>query len=87
MLLLRLQEAVIKALEEVCHYIPQAYRSQCENVISKFGKTVLDAIMSYATPQAICALIHMCKGEAAVVGQSASPCCVFYFLVLQIVTP
>lgn len=65
-----LQSAVIQLLEEICHIVPSAYRAQCESIIGKFSKTVLDAILSYATPQAICALIHLCKGqEAPIVGQ------------------
>ncbi len=69
-----LQGAVIKLLEEICHILPSSYRDQCEAVVGKFSKTVLDAILGYATPQAICALIHLCKGqEAPLVGQSAAP--------------
>lgn len=69
-----LQSAVTKLLEQICHILPSTYQDQCEAVIDKFSKTVLDAILSYATPQTICALIHMCKGqEAPVVGQSVSP--------------
>lgn len=69
-----LQGAVIKLLEEICHILPHSYRDQCEAVVGKFSKTVLDAILGYATPQAICALIHLCKGqEAPLVGKSASP--------------
>lgn len=65
------QAAVIKLLEEICHILPPTYRDQCEAVIGKFSKSVLDAILSYATPQTICALIHLCKGqEAAILGQS-----------------
>lgn len=69
-----LQSAVTKLLEEICHILPPKYKDQCEAVIDKFTKTVLDAILSYATPQNICALMHMCNRlEAPVVGQSASP--------------
>uniref|UniRef100_A0A3B5BL36 Saposin B-type domain-containing protein n=1 Tax=Stegastes partitus TaxID=144197 RepID=A0A3B5BL36_9TELE len=72
----RTEGAVIKLLEEICHILPSTYRNQCEAVVDKFSKTVLDAILSYATPQTICALIHLCKGqEAPLVGQSASSCC------------
>ncbi|KAF3702097.1 Prosaposin Proactivator polypeptide Saposin-A Protein A Saposin-B Cerebroside sulfate activator [Channa argus] len=59
----RTESAVTKLLEEICHILPSTYRDQCENVIEKFGKTVLDAILSYATPQTICSLIHLCKGQ------------------------
>ncbi|XP_054468028.1 prosaposin [Anoplopoma fimbria] len=61
----RTEEAVVKLLGEICHILPSTYRDQCEAVIDKFGKTVLDAILGYATPQAICALIHMCNGQEA----------------------
>ncbi|XP_023129424.2 prosaposin-like [Amphiprion ocellaris] len=61
----RTEGAVIKLLEEICHILPSTYRDQCEAVIGKFSKTVLDAILSYATPQTICALIHLCKGQEA----------------------
>ncbi|KAM6976367.1 surfactant protein Ba [Tautogolabrus adspersus] len=67
----RTEDAVIKLLEEICHILPTVYRDQCETVVSKFTKTVLDAILSYATPQAICALIHMCDGQEASV---VDPC-------------
>ncbi|XP_045922977.1 prosaposin isoform X2 [Micropterus dolomieu] len=61
----RTEDAVIKLLEEICHILPSSYRDQCEAVIGKFGKTVLEAILGYATPQAICALIHLCEGQEA----------------------
>ncbi|CAJ1070483.1 prosaposin [Xyrichtys novacula] len=61
----RTEDAVIKLLEEICQILPSIYRDQCVTVVSKFTKTVLDAILSYATPQAICALIRLCDGQEA----------------------
>nr|XP_015796614.2 prosaposin isoform X1 [Nothobranchius furzeri] len=69
----RTEGAVIKLFEEVCHIVPSAHRGQCEAIISKYGKTVLDAIIGYATPEAICALIHLCKGQEA---PAVDPCTV-----------
>uniref|UniRef100_A0A1A8PMP6 Surfactant protein B n=1 Tax=Nothobranchius pienaari TaxID=704102 RepID=A0A1A8PMP6_9TELE len=69
----RTEGAVIKLFEEVCHIVPSAHRGQCEAIISKYGKTVLDAIIGYATPEAICALIHLCKGQEA---PAVDPCIV-----------
>lgn len=59
----RTESAVTELLEEICRILPAFYRGQCEAVIGKFGKTVLDAILSYATPQTICHLLHVCKGQ------------------------
>ncbi|XP_034752567.1 prosaposin-like [Etheostoma cragini] len=59
------EDALIKLLEEICHLLPSTYHDQCEAVIGKFTKTVLEAILSYATPQNICTLIQLCKGQEA----------------------
>ncbi|XP_042364624.1 prosaposin-like [Plectropomus leopardus] len=59
------EDAVIELLKEICQILPSSYRDKCEAVIDKFTKTVLDAIMAYATPQSICSLIGMCKGQEA----------------------
>uniref|UniRef100_A0A3Q0SLS0 Saposin B-type domain-containing protein n=1 Tax=Amphilophus citrinellus TaxID=61819 RepID=A0A3Q0SLS0_AMPCI len=70
--LIKTLEAVIKLLEEICHILPSSYRSQCETVIDKVTKTVLDAILEHATPEAICHLMRFCKGEESLlVGQFA----------------
>lgn len=65
------QEAVTKLLEKICHVLPPSYRSQCQAIVDKFSKTVMDAFIHYATPETICALLHMCKHEEApVFGQT-----------------
>ncbi|KAM7392965.1 hypothetical protein PAMA_007875 [Pampus argenteus] len=61
----RTESAVIQLLEEICHIVPSSYRAQCESIIGKISKQVLDAILSYASPQVICSLIHLCKGQEA----------------------
>lgn len=56
---------VIDLLEEICYIVPSMYRSWCQSVIGEFTKIVLEAIMSYATPQTVCSLIHVCKEQEA----------------------
>ncbi|KAJ4926073.1 hypothetical protein JOQ06_008257 [Pogonophryne albipinna] len=67
----RTEDAVIKLLGEICHILPSKFRHQCEDIVGKFSKTVLDAIVSQATPQTICTLLHMCGGQEAPV---VDPC-------------
>ncbi|XP_061732274.1 prosaposin-like [Nerophis ophidion] len=69
----RTEEAVVKLLEDMCRVLPDTYRGQCQLVIGRFGKTVMDAILSYATPQAICALIRLCQSQE---GPLIDPCTV-----------
>lgn len=72
-----LQGALIDLLEDICNILPPSYHSQCQALVGKIGKTVLDAILSYATPKAICSLLHMCKGEeASPFGQWMNKCSV-----------
>ncbi|XP_078144321.1 surfactant protein Ba isoform X2 [Centroberyx gerrardi] len=72
----RTESAVIELLEEICAILPSSYRQECETVIDKFGKTLLDQLLSYATPKTICALIHMCKGqEAALIDKALQDPC------------
>ncbi|KAM3599157.1 uncharacterized protein V6R79_001021 [Siganus canaliculatus] len=61
----RTESAVTHLLDEICHILPATYRQDCEGVIDRFSKSVLDAILSYATPQAVCTLMHLCKGQEA----------------------
>lgn len=67
----RTEAAVLKLLQEICHILPSSYQDQCEEVVGKFTKTVLEAILSYATPQTICTLLQQCHREEA---PSVDPC-------------
>ncbi|KAM9306177.1 surfactant protein Ba [Pholidichthys leucotaenia] len=61
----RTEEAVTKLLQQICRILPPAVRGQCQAIIGKFSKTVIDAIVGYATPETVCALMGMCRGEEA----------------------
>ncbi|XP_010875802.2 prosaposin isoform X2 [Esox lucius] len=52
--------AVIDLLGKVCVILPKSYRQQCENLIEKYGKILMDMLLTYATPEAICTLIQVC---------------------------
>lgn len=67
----RTEEAVTKVFEEICKILPSTYRAQCQAFIDKYSKKLMDAILGYATPQALCALIHLCKGADA---PAVDPC-------------
>ncbi|XP_061148761.1 prosaposin isoform X3 [Syngnathus typhle] len=67
----RTEEAVVKVMENVCHILPISYHDQCEVVIGKFSKTLMDALLGYATPKAICTLIRLCESQE---GPSVDPC-------------
>ncbi|XP_053266790.1 prosaposin isoform X3 [Pleuronectes platessa] len=71
----RTEAEVVKLLDEICHILPSAYHDECESFIDRFGKTVLDAITRFATPRAICSLLHQCEWQDAAVAVS-DPCTV-----------
>lgn len=59
----RTEDAVIHLLEDICHILPASHQKQCEGVVDKFSKIIIDAILSYATPRSICELLHLCKSQ------------------------
>ncbi|KAL0965595.1 hypothetical protein UPYG_G00283350 [Umbra pygmaea] len=56
----RTELEVIDLLGKVCVILPPSYREQCENLIEKYGKMLMDMLLSYASPKAICKLIQAC---------------------------
>uniref|UniRef100_A0A4W5JP76 Surfactant protein Ba n=1 Tax=Hucho hucho TaxID=62062 RepID=A0A4W5JP76_9TELE len=63
--------AVIDMLGKVCGILPLSCREQCENLIEKYGKMLMDMLLSYITPEAICTLIQVCHGMETPVMESA----------------
>ena len=64
------QMAVIDLLGKVCGILPMSYRKQCENLIEKYGKMLMDMLLTYATPEVICTLVEACHGmDTPVLGE------------------
>lgn len=61
----RTEDAVIHLLEDICHILPASHQQQCQDLVDKFSKIIIDAILSYATPRSICELLHLCKSQDA----------------------
>ncbi|KAI1900953.1 hypothetical protein AGOR_G00055140 [Albula goreensis] len=54
------EDAVVKLLDEVCTILPASYKDQCEDFINKYGKELIEFLLSSAAPHTICTLIHLC---------------------------
>lgn len=50
----------MKLMGEVCGLLPASYKDQCEDFINKYGKEIVDFLLSSAAPHSICALLHLC---------------------------
>lgn len=59
----RTEDAVIHLLEDICRIFPSTRQQQCTDMIDKFSKIILDAILGYATPRSICELLRLCKSQ------------------------
>ncbi|KAM6954415.1 surfactant protein Bb, partial [Aplochiton taeniatus] len=59
----RTEDAVVKALEKVCETLPGSFKDQCADFVSKYGKQVVDFLLSSAAPHTICSLLHLCLFE------------------------
>ncbi|KAG7480825.1 hypothetical protein MATL_G00060400 [Megalops atlanticus] len=56
----RTEEAVVKMLDQVCSVLPESVKEQCEDFINKYGKEVIDFLLSSAAPHTICVMLHLC---------------------------
>ncbi|KAG9354905.1 hypothetical protein JZ751_001618 [Albula glossodonta] len=54
------EDAVVKLLDEVCTILPASFKDQCEDFINKYGKELIEFLLSSAAPHTICTLIHLC---------------------------
>ncbi|KAI5625313.1 hypothetical protein C0J50_15172 [Silurus asotus] len=59
----RTEESVVKLMERICDYLPEHYKEQCNDMVEKYGKQIIDFLLSSATPHTICTLLHMCFGQ------------------------
>ncbi|XP_040011411.1 surfactant protein Bb [Xiphias gladius] len=54
------EDALMKLMEEVCDLVPQSYKDQCDDFISKYGVQIVEFLLSSAAPHTICTLLHLC---------------------------
>lgn len=55
-----LQETLMKLMEEICDLIPTSYTEQCDDFVDKYGKEIVEFLLSSAAPHTICTLLHLC---------------------------
>lgn len=56
----RTEESVVKLMEKICNHLPDHYKQQCNDLLEKYGKEIIDFLLTSATPHTICTLLHLC---------------------------
>ncbi|KAM4616080.1 surfactant protein Bb [Polymixia lowei] len=56
----RTEDAIVKLMGEVCGLLPEHYKDRCDDFIDKYGKQLVDFLLSSAAPHSICAMLHLC---------------------------
>ncbi|CAL8342904.1 unnamed protein product [Lota lota] len=59
----RTEDAVVKLMGQVCALLPSSYKGKCNDFIDKYGKQIVEFLLSSAAPHSICALLHLCLLE------------------------
>ncbi|XP_071379275.1 surfactant protein Bb isoform X1 [Centroberyx affinis] len=54
------EDAIVKLMGEVCGLLPEKYEEECDDFINKYGKQIIDFLLSSAAPHSICAMLHLC---------------------------
>ncbi|XP_041089622.1 prosaposin-like [Polyodon spathula] len=58
----RTEDTVVKLLEQICSHLPSEVSQECQDFVDKYGKTVIDFLLSSMAPHTICTLLHLCFG-------------------------
>ncbi|CAJ1068226.1 surfactant protein Bb [Xyrichtys novacula] len=67
------EDALMKLMEEVCDLMPQSYKDQCEDFVSKYGDQIVEFLLSSAAPHTICTLLHLCMFEEPTIQEVSLP--------------
>ncbi|XP_046872646.1 surfactant protein Bb [Hypomesus transpacificus] len=69
----RTEDAVVQLMGEVCDLLPASYKDQCDSFVDKYGKKLIDFLLSSAAPHSICVLLHLCLIKEAPVPEMPLP--------------
>ncbi|MGH0130577.1 UNVERIFIED_CONTAM: hypothetical protein FKN15_015428 [Acipenser sinensis] len=58
----QLEDTVVQLLEQICSHLPSEVSQECQDFVDKYGKTVIDFLLSSMAPHTICTLLHLCLG-------------------------
>ena len=57
-------EEVEQALEKVCSYLPQSVADQCDDLVEKYGKGIIEVLSRGVDPQEVCTILTLCSGTS-----------------------
>uniref|UniRef100_A0A8D3B0N8 Surfactant protein Bb n=1 Tax=Scophthalmus maximus TaxID=52904 RepID=A0A8D3B0N8_SCOMX len=57
------EDTLMKLMGEVCYLLPQSYKDQCDDFVSKYGVQIVEFLLLSAAPHTICTLLHLCLFE------------------------
>ncbi|KAI2664075.1 Prosaposin [Labeo rohita] len=56
----RTEEAIVNLLEKICDHLPSQYKDTCDNFVQKYGKELIELLLSSLPPHAICTALGLC---------------------------
>ncbi|KAM7391980.1 hypothetical protein PAMP_022626 [Pampus punctatissimus] len=54
------EDTLMKLMEEFCYLVPESYKDQCDDFVTKYGVQIVEFLLSSAAPHTICTLLHVC---------------------------
>ncbi|XP_062307888.1 surfactant protein Bb [Osmerus eperlanus] len=67
------EDTVVQLMGEVCNLLPASFKDQCDSFVDKYGKKLVDFLLSSAAPHSICVLLHLCLIKEAPVPEMPMP--------------
>ncbi|XP_063050626.1 surfactant protein Bb [Engraulis encrasicolus] len=56
----RTEDQVVQMLSKVCKMMPEKHIKQCNELLAKYGKQVVDFVLSDMAPHTICVMLRLC---------------------------
>ncbi|XP_073730197.1 prosaposin [Misgurnus anguillicaudatus] len=56
----RTEQAIMSLLERLCSEFPAAIQSQCNNIVEKYAKALIEMLLNETSPDLICKLLLLC---------------------------
>ncbi|XP_028323904.1 prosaposin isoform X2 [Gouania willdenowi] len=55
------EEEVIKAVEQVCTFLPSTLSTQCKDLIETYGQAIIELLVQQADPKTVCTVLGLCN--------------------------
>nr|CAB3260857.1 uncharacterized protein LOC100176110 [Phallusia mammillata] len=66
------EKEIIDAVEKVCDILPSKYKKECDTLIQTYGDEIIQLLVKFVSPKALCMTLKLCPSAQVKVSASAT---------------